>query len=201
MDIEMITDGNSTAREICANNFDTIIIYISSYTSYFQELFDVEPFRFIQKPIKKDIFSSYLSLAVKRVLSGRQVYPFHFCKAFYAIPIKEIVYFESRLHIIIIHCENNNSYQYGKLNNIENTLNKNYPPFLMIHQSFLVNLHYIRSINYTKVTLHDNTVLNISENRRKKFRNNIHKSCKTYNIKSLSHSETANRYYLYKVNV
>lgn len=116
MDIEMITDGNSTAREICANNFDTIIIYISSYTSYFQELFDVEPFRFIQKPIKKDIFSSYLSLAVKRVLSGRQVYPFHFCKAFYAIPIKEIVYFESRLHIIIIHCENNNSYQYGKLN-------------------------------------------------------------------------------------
>lgn len=57
LDIEMATDGLTTARRIRANNYDTLIIFISAYTSYWQELFEVGPFRFIEKPINAEIFS------------------------------------------------------------------------------------------------------------------------------------------------
>ena len=169
LDIKMKTDGITAARKIRANNFDTLIIYISSYTTYLQELFEVEPFRFIQKPIKKDVFHSYLSMAIKKVLSGKHIYPFYFRKTLHTIYLKNIVYFESQLHTIVIHTNDGTFHHYGKLNNVENMLTNAYPPFLRIHQSFLVNLQYVRSINHSTVILHDDTVLKISEHRRKEI--------------------------------
>lgn len=169
LDIEMATDGLTTARRIRANNYDTLIIFISAYTSYWQELFEVGPFRFIEKPINAEIFHSYLSLAIKKVLSGRQVYSFHFRQKFHALPIKDILYFESRLHTIYIHTKDDVFCQHGKLDNIETIIKNGYPPFLRIHQSFLVNPQHIRSINHSETTLFNNTSLKISQNRKKQI--------------------------------
>ncbi|WP_162291940.1 MULTISPECIES: LytR/AlgR family response regulator transcription factor [Blautia] len=169
LDIEMSLDGITVARKMRTNDYDSLIIYISSYTSYLQELFEVEPFRFIQKPINPSIFNKYMSLAVNRTLSGKQSYSFKYKQALYSIPLKDILYFESRMHKIIIHAKNNIFFQHNKLNNIENNLADAYPPFLRIHQSFLVNLLHIQTVSFSEVILHDNTKLKISETRQKQI--------------------------------
>ena len=167
MDIKMKMDGITTAKKIRDSQFETIIIYISSYTMYMIELFEVEPFRFIEKPVDPKIFYNYLELAIKRVLSGHQNYSFRFRQSFYNIPVKEILYFESRLHTIYIHTQEGTLYQTGKLNEIETILKNGYPPFLRIHQSFLVNPQHIRILSLNRVVLNDNTVLKISETRKR----------------------------------
>ena len=59
---------------------------------------------------------------------------------------------------------------YGKLNNIEKQLVDSKIPFLRIHQSYLVNYRFICKISFSHVTLRDGTVLQISEDRQKKIR-------------------------------
>lgn len=175
LDIEMNMDGITVAKKIRTSNPDVLIIYISSYTTYLQELFEVEPFRFIQKPINPSIFQKYFSLAVERILSGKRTYSFKYKKAFYSIPLKDIYYFESRMHTICIHTKNGIFLQHKKLNDVEKKLTDTYPPFLRIHQSFLVNLQHIRTMSFTEVILHDNTKLKISENRQKQVQNQYSK--------------------------
>ena len=60
MDIEMSdVDGIQAARLIRAQNIPSILIYISAYETYFKQLFEVEPFRFISKPIDVHLFYKY----------------------------------------------------------------------------------------------------------------------------------------------
>ena len=57
--------------KIRENDADAILIYISAYDNYFIELFEVEPFRFIKKPVDDYIFdaktksSSHIAIFIK----------------------------------------------------------------------------------------------------------------------------------------
>ncbi len=172
LDIEMAgMDGITVARKIRERSIQSIIIYVSGHPSYCPALFEVETFRFIGKPIDPGQFWEILSKAVERCLACSQVYSFRFRRAFHAIPIHEISYFESSRHMVAIHTENGGPfYQQKKLSEIESSLKNASPPFLRIHQSFLVNLQHIKKMSYSKVTLDDGTELGISEKRRKSIR-------------------------------
>ena len=61
-------NGIEVARKIRENDADAILIYISSYDNYFIELFEVEPFRFIKKPVDDYIFEVYFNKAYERIL-------------------------------------------------------------------------------------------------------------------------------------
>ena len=57
LDIEMeLVDGISAARLIRETDRSVLFIYISGYDSYLKELFEVEPFRFLSKPLEKELF-------------------------------------------------------------------------------------------------------------------------------------------------
>lgn len=65
MDIEMeCLDGIQAARLIRTHKLPTVLIYVSSYDTYFTQLFEVEAFRFLPKPIDKTIFDSYFLYTV-----------------------------------------------------------------------------------------------------------------------------------------
>lgn len=57
----------------------------------------------------------------------------------------------------------------GKLSEIEENMSAGKVPFLRIHQSYLVNYHWIKLRSKSGVTLTDGTVLPISEERQKEF--------------------------------
>ena len=49
-------NGIEAAKSIRRLDRDVLLIYVSSYETYFMQLFEVEPFRFIKKPIKETEF-------------------------------------------------------------------------------------------------------------------------------------------------
>lgn len=170
LDIEMYVDGITVARKMREMSNDTVIIFISAYTSYCQELFEVEPLRFIQKPIDETKFNQYLKLALEKIVAENKTYTFMFKHKLFSISIKDIIYFESRLHTIIIHTINGDMYQSGKLNDVEDKFKNGKFKFLRIHQSFFINLHFVQYMSFSEVTLYNGMCLKISENRRKVVR-------------------------------
>ena len=103
IDIEMEQiDGISAARKIRETDHSVLFIYISGYDKYLKELFEVEPFRFLSKPLDKEKFRRYFKEACHRIGETEVFYQFKFNKKIQKVPLKDIVYFESRNRVVHI---------------------------------------------------------------------------------------------------
>ncbi|MCB5458814.1 LytR/AlgR family response regulator transcription factor [Mediterraneibacter gnavus] len=169
MDIEMREqDGISAASEIREIDKNVFLIYITSHESFAKDVFELNAYRFITKPIDLGIFRKYFE-AVKDELTIRpQYFRYQYNKVVYRISLDEIIYFQSDRRVTYIITENGSKKCYGKLNDIECRLLQSNIVFFRIHQSFLVNPQYIIAYFYDSMELRDGTTLSISENRRKK---------------------------------
>lgn len=171
LDIEMLqVNGIDVARKIREKDMDVIIIYISSYENYFIQLFEVEPFRFIKKPVDEKIFYDYFNKAYNRILGSDLYFEYKFNKVLYKIMLKDVLYFESSGRLIKIKGKDENGKFYGKLNMLEKKLENGKISFLRIHQSYLVNYRFIKEISFYKVVLYNGMELQISEDRQKSVR-------------------------------
>lgn len=66
LDIEMNEkDGVKTARELREQSNEAVIIYVTSHESFAAEVFEVDAFRFLTKPIEFNKFRRYLCDAKK----------------------------------------------------------------------------------------------------------------------------------------
>ena len=73
LDIEMEQlDGLSLAREFRKDHPNAVLIYISNHESYLKELFEVDTFRFLSKPINTEKFEAYFRNAVEKFSSSRK---------------------------------------------------------------------------------------------------------------------------------
>ena len=53
-------------------------------------------------------------------------------------------------------------YFYGKLSTVENNLNNSVIPFIRIHQSYLINYHYISQYKSSKIIMENGAELMVS---------------------------------------
>ena len=178
IDIEMEqVDGITAARRIREIDRTVLLVYVSGYDKYLKELFEVEPFRFLSKPLNHAQFDRYFKEACKRINETEVFYQFTFNKEIRKISVKDIVYFESNNRIVYIHLKDGtNEYFYGKLNNVEKELAASRQYFLRIHQSFLVNYDYIIKMNFFNFTINyarKKMELKISEDRQKEVRRQL----------------------------
>lgn len=178
LDIEMVhKNGIETARHIRIVDKSVLLIYISGYEQYLKELFEVEPFRFLSKPLENEKFSRYFQDASQRISENNVYYEFSFNKEIKKVALKDVIYFESRNRIIYIFLRNGQEeHFYGKLNEVEKELNGKKHRYLRIHQSYLVNYDYVRKMNFSNLVLENNgklTTLQISEGRQKKIRKQL----------------------------
>lgn len=169
LDIEMDKmNGIKTAQYIREINPDVIIIFISGYENYFMQLFEVEPFRFIKKPIDSQKFNDIFCKACERIMQQPIYFTFQYKKMLHKILLNEIMYFESKGRIVNIILSNGEKKEfYGKLDNVEKSLHNVKIPFLRIHQSYYVNFTYIKNMSFSKVVLTNGMILTISEERQK----------------------------------
>lgn len=178
IDIEMKqVDGITAARRIREMDTSALFIYISGYENHLKELFEVEPFRFLSKPLDEEAFCRYFREACKRINDTESFYQFTFNKQIQKVPLKDVVYFESRNRVVYIHLRDGSSrYFYGKLNNVEKELANGRQYFLRIHQSYMVNYNYIKVITFSSVefSLNGREIrLKISEDRQKAIRQSL----------------------------
>lgn len=171
LDIEMkYENGLEAAHKIRKINEDVLIFYISSHENYLKELFDVQPFCFLNKPIDNNKFQHYFLRAREHVENLESYFEFRYNKVYYKIKVGDIIYFESKCRLILIHTKMGTEKFYGKLNKIEEIFSKTKITFLRTHQSFLVNYKFIKKITFYTVELYNGTVLSISLDKQKKLR-------------------------------
>jgi DNA-binding LytR/AlgR family response regulator len=171
MDIQMIgTNGLLVAKDIRKMDENVLIIFVSGCEQYNLDLFRIDIFAFIKKPINSKDFVEIFFEANKKICNRVFYFVYRYKNNEYKIPCKEILFFESIGRKIRINLYNGDSELfYAKLSDIELQLAKGKNPFLRIHQSFLVNYHMIRSRSKAKVALVNGMTLQISEDRQKNF--------------------------------
>ena len=101
LDIEMKNmDGITVAKKIREQDPYTILLFVSSYDSYYEQLFEVEPLRFLRKPIDPGKFEEYFRIAYGKLMNLDERLHFEFNKRLYQIPYREIIYMESQRRVI-----------------------------------------------------------------------------------------------------
>ncbi len=184
LDIEMNhMNGMKTAQCIRDMALPSLIIYVSNHEKYLKDLFDTEPFRFISKPVNEYLFYDTLKAAIKKINDKSGFFSFKYNRTLTKLPFNRILYFQSDNRIIHICTSTDHitskvsspilqdTYQfYGKLKEVESEIKKHTNRFLRINRSYLVNFDYIKSINYTTVTLFTGKVLMISDDRQNTVR-------------------------------
>ncbi len=176
LDIEMErVDGINAARQIRRMDRSALLIYVSNYEQYLKELFEVEPFRFLSKPVDEAKFRKYFHEACVRIGETEAYYRFSFNKQIRKVAVRDIVYFESRNRVVHIFMSDGSAERfYGRLNTVEKELSEGHHEFLRIHQSFLVNYNYIGKMNFSEVIVlmgdGKERPLRISEDREKAVR-------------------------------
>ena len=171
LDIQMENgDGISAAKNIREIDENVLLIYVSGYGKYMMELFQLDVFAFIAKPIQEKILFDTFLKAYRKVCNKLFYFSFRYKNEDYKIPCKDILYFESRGRRISTYLQNGEVEGFnGKLSEVETKLSTGKIPFVRIHQSFLVNYYLIKSKSKTEVTLFNGTRLPISEDRQKDF--------------------------------
>lgn len=171
LDIEMKgLNGLETAKEIRKEDEITTLIYVTSYKSYAIEAYEVQPFRFLVKPIQREILYDCFIKVYSKIIAGNFYFQYKYEKVYYKVLVSDILYFESEKRIIWIHLKDGTTRKfYDKLNNIEKQMKKEKVDFYRLHKSLLVNSRYITKKAYDYVELMNGRQLDISEERRKEI--------------------------------
>lgn len=165
-------DGIETASAIRKLFPDTYIVFVTAYITYALDGYKVDAIRFL---LKED---GNLEKAVKECLDtilGRMDYEeirqtFTFQNGKKDLLVERILYVESRLHKVIFYVMEEKLatyYMYDKLDIVEKLLSQF--GFYRIHQSYLVNIKYVKDVGRYKVKLFNGTELGVSKKYYKNF--------------------------------
>lgn len=168
LDIEMPDmDGIEFARNLRSMSSEAVLVYISAHTEYAIQLFDVETFRFLTKPVDEKTFMQVFHKACDKILSGNRFFTYTSNKTVRRVRMGSILYFESRGRQVQIVTTNESISFYGRLDEVEERLASEHLEFLRIHKSFLVNMEHVEKLSCDRVRLRSGEELRISQERQK----------------------------------
>ncbi len=144
LDIQMEgMDGIETANRIRNLCEDTLIIFISNYDDRVKELFNFGTIAFLDKPVDVNILEIKLRDAVDVLEKNKKRYFFYKKnseKVFF--PIKDIIYFEVKKNIIIIHTIKGKESYYSTLASVWKQVEA-LEQFIFPGKSYIFNLKYV----------------------------------------------------------
>jgi DNA-binding LytR/AlgR family response regulator len=151
LDIQMDgQNGMELAREIRQSDTKLVIIFITGFSDYISEGYDVAALHYLMKPVKDDKLFEVLDKAVKSIDIKPEILTVTINREDIFIPHRDIIYIESSLHYIIIYTEIEQYKIKMTFTEIENKLGGG---FFKCTRSFIVGLRYVRRISKSEVTL------------------------------------------------
>lgn len=171
LDIELTKiNGIKTAAILRERYPSMVLIFISGHSKYYKAAFDVQPFQFLDKPIKYQEFVATLEKALNHVRNDMEMISFFHNRKHYWLRIGDIIYLESNKRMITAVAVSGCFDFYEKMESLEQYLADRQQRFLRIHKSFLINANHIRELAYSSVIMSNGVELTISRDKKKYVR-------------------------------
>lgn len=144
-DIEMPDmTGLELAKEIRQSGSKALFVFLTGYSQYVMDVFDVVTFAYIQKPITMEKLESVLLRAVHYLEMVKHDFVFHFRKNQFSISCGDILYIEKKGRQAVIHTIPENFKANMTVSEIWEQLDNRV--FVHIHVSCIINMEHLRSI-------------------------------------------------------
>ena len=170
MDIKMEKlDGLKAAERIRAMDSQVGLIFLTSLKQYVWKGYEYGAVNYLLKPVKYSVLKMELDRYFARYQGKEEPY-LHFANdsGKYRVPYKSIRYAETERRNVMVHFEDREQVVYTNMKEISALLCSQ-PQFARSHQSFVVNLSYIKGIEGLEAILTTGERIPISQPRRKDF--------------------------------
>ncbi len=156
LDIEMgKVDGVSLAKKVRQNNETVQIIFITGYSEYIAEGYEVAALHYLMKPVKQEKFLEVMDRAAEKLMRNEKCLNLNLSGEMIRIPFYQIYYIDVEKNYITIHGKE--EYKVKRtLSEMEKELDES---FCRVGRALIVNLKYIRRVTKTEVHLANGGVL------------------------------------------
>ena len=156
LDIEMgQMDGVSMAKTIRKDNESIQIIFITGYSDYIADGYDVAALHYLIKPVKKQQLFGVLDRAAERLKKNEKELLLKSVDGTLVMPVREIRYLEVQQNYVTVHGRQSVTVK-RTLGDFEKELDER---FFRLGRSYIVNLTCIRRITKTEVMLSDGSTI------------------------------------------
>lgn len=156
LDIEMgAMDGVSMAKQLRKDNDTVQIIFITGYSDYIAEGYEVAALHYLMKPVKEDKLFMVLDRAIDKLAKNEKVLNIESGGEMLRIPIYQIRYVDVHGNYITIHYTSDSTFKMS-LNELEKNLDER---FYRAGRSVIINLAYINRVTRSEIKLKDGTII------------------------------------------
>lgn len=153
LDIELCNqkaNGLDVAREISRLMNDTYIIFVTGYSKYAVESFEVHPYGYVLKPIKiahlTDLIEEIIARINQEKFTESNILTVKVKNEILHLDYNEIFFIEVNGHISLVHSFGEELEVRKSLDEIESMLGEE---FLRVHRSYIVNLAKVKKVRET----------------------------------------------------
>lgn len=156
LDIEMgAMDGVTMARTLRRDNETVQIIFVTGYSDYIAEGYDVAALHYLMKPVREDKLVSVLDRAAEKLSRNETVLNFEVGGEMVRVPIYQIKYAAVSGNYVTIHAAGEVTVKMT-LGKLEGQLDRR---FYRAGRSVIVNLTMISRVTKTEILLSDGTAV------------------------------------------
>lgn len=156
LDIEMgAMDGVTMAKRLRKDNDTVQIVFITGYSDYISEGYEVAALHYLMKPVKEDKLLSVLDRAAEKLSKNEKVLNFEVSGEMVRVPIYQIRYAEVMGNYVTIHAVTDITVKMT-LGELEKSLDER---FHRVGRSTIINLTQISRVTKTEIKLSDGTAV------------------------------------------
>ena len=168
-------DGLEAARELRKLCRDTYVIFVTAFINYTLEGYKVDAIRYLLK--SDGNFGQSVCESLDAVFEKMQYKPhireFSFQQGARRVALEKIVYIESSLHKLTFYVAEEGIVPYTMYETLNHIAAIFSGDFVRIHQSYLVNLRFVRRIEGNNLLLQDNLALPVARSKLKEVRQKV----------------------------
>ncbi len=156
LDIEMgEINGVELAKRIRKYSDSVQIIFITGYSDYIADGYEVSALHYLMKPLDEEKFYETLNRALEKVKRNEKKLLLESSEGLFAVPIYQIVYIEVVKNYITVYAKEN----YTARMTLTDVFEKLDRQFFKIGRSYIVNLTYINSVSKTHVNFTNGSIV------------------------------------------
>lgn len=156
LDIEMgAMDGVRMAKQLRKSNDTVQIVFITGYSDYISEGYEVAALHYLMKPVKEEKLCAVLDRAAEKLLKNEKVLNFEISGEMARVPIYQIRYADVSGNYVTIHAQFDVTVKMT-LGELKKQLDER---FYRVGRSAIINLTQISRVTKTEIKLSDGTAI------------------------------------------